>query len=237
MNKKRRPLIIAVFDDNAHGQQAVNDLRRAGVSDDQVRLVRRGEVSTGLPGNLEEMGVPKGEIRYYSQEYEAGRTIITVIADGRQQEMLDILNRHGGHTAKDRPVAERVVNPQGALNVQLREEQLRASKQPVETGEVRLHKEVVSEQKNLNVPASHEEIVIERHPVADQAADAPIGNEETINVPVMKEQVTVEKQPVVREEIGLGKRQVQETQQVTDTVKKEEVEIERAYNENVQDRE
>jgi hypothetical protein len=50
-----------------------------------------------------------------------------------------------------------------------------------------------------------------------------------------KEQVTVEKQSVVREEIGLGKRQVQETQQVTDTVRKEEVEIERAYNQIVQD--
>jgi uncharacterized protein (TIGR02271 family) len=39
----------------------------------------------------------------------------------------------------------------------------------------------------------------------------------------------------VREEIGLDKRQVQETQQVTDTVRKEEVEIERAYNQIVQD--
>jgi hypothetical protein len=43
MNKKRRPLIIAVFDDSAHGQQAVNDLHRAGLSEDQVRL-RKAEV-------------------------------------------------------------------------------------------------------------------------------------------------------------------------------------------------
>jgi uncharacterized protein (TIGR02271 family) len=44
---------------------------------------------------------------------------------------------------------------------------------------------------------------------------------------VREEQVTVEKQPLVREEVALGKRPVQETKQVSDTIRREEAHIER----------
>jgi uncharacterized protein (TIGR02271 family) len=43
---------------------------------------------------------------------------------------------------------------------------------------------------------------------------------------VREEQVTVEKQPVVREEVAMGKRPVQETKQVSDTVRREEAHVE-----------
>jgi uncharacterized protein (TIGR02271 family) len=116
----------------------------------------------------------------------------------------------------------------------LREEQLRAEKEVVQTGEVRLGKEVVTEQQTINVPTTHEEVYIERRPGSGQPADQPIGEGETIEVPVSEERVTVEKQPVVREEVTLGKRQVQENQQVTDTVRREEARLEREGDVNVQ---
>jgi len=111
--------------------------------------------------------------------------------------------------------------------VQLREEQFSANKQSVETGAVGIRKEVVTEQQSIDVPVSREEVVIERHPASDQPSDTPIGEGETYKVPVRKEQVTVDKQPVVREEVSLGKRQVQDTQRVSDTVQREEARIER----------
>ena len=49
-----------------------------------------------------------------------------------------------------------------------------------------------------------------------------------------EEQVTVEKQPYVREEVAMGKRPVQETKQVSDTVRREEAHVERAGDINVQ---
>ena len=111
--------------------------------------------------------------------------------------------------------------------VQLREEELRASKQSVEAGEVEIRKDVVSEQRTIDVPVTREEVVVERHPVDRRESDRPIGEGETIRVPVREEQVSVEKRPVVTEEIEIGKRQVTETQRVSDTVRREEAVIDR----------
>jgi uncharacterized protein (TIGR02271 family) len=125
---------------------------------------------------------------------------------------------------------------QGGQKVQLREEELRANKEHVQAGEVGIRKDVVSEEKTLNVPVNREEVYIERHPVSGEVpADTPIGDQgETYRVPVSEERVNVEKQPVVREEIGIGKRTVQDTEQVTDTVRREEAHVERRGDVNVQ---
>jgi uncharacterized protein (TIGR02271 family) len=114
-------------------------------------------------------------------------------------------------------------------SLRLREEQLQAEKQRVQSGEVRLHKDVVTEQQSINVPVTHEEVVIERRPASGEAVDTtPIGEGETIRVPVSEEQVNVTKTPVVTGEVSVGKRAVEETQQVTDTVKREEARLESA---------
>jgi len=125
---------------------------------------------------------------------------------------------------------------QGEQRVQLREEELRANKERVQAGEVGIRKDVVAEEKTLNVPVNREEVYIERHPVDQPVpADTPIGDQgETYRVPVTEERVNVEKQAVVREEIGLGKRAVQENQQVTDTVRREEARLDRSGDVNVQ---
>ena len=52
--------------------------------------------------------------------------------------------------------------------------------------------------------------------VADEEgelSDRPIGEGETIRVPISVEGVTVEKRPVVTEEINIGERPIQETEQ------------------------
>ncbi len=116
-------------------------------------------------------------------------------------------------------------------SLRLREEQLNVSKDRVQSGEVGLHKEVVSEQKTVNVPVTHEEVVIERRAVTDgQVDNTPIGEGETIRVPVSEEQVNVSKNTVVTGEVAIGKREVQETQQVTDTVRREEARIDQQGN-------
>ena len=112
--------------------------------------------------------------------------------------------------------------------LQLREEELQARKESVETGRVRVGTKVVEEQQALEVPVTREEVTIERHPVARQPADGGIDEDrETIRVPVHEEQVSVEKRAVVTEEISVGKQQIEETQHVSDTVRREEARIER----------
>jgi len=265
----RQQTVVAVFDDRAQAEQAVNELENAGFSNDQIRFAGHGASTGGILGSLKSlftgqdtgsvyndlvsMGMPQDDASYFQQEYEAGRSIVTVLAGERMQEATAILARYGGYSANRRSAqttgsaqttdyAQTVgtagtgyeTGTEGQQNLKLREEQLRAQKQPMETGEARLRKDVVSEQKSIDVPVTREEVYVERRPGSGQPTDQRIGEGETYRVPVREEQVTVEKQPYVREEVAMGKRPVQETRQVSDTVRREEAHVERAGDVNVQ---
>lgn len=112
-------------------------------------------------------------------------------------------------------------------HLRLREEQLRVYKQPVETGEVRLHKNVIAEQKEVSVPVTHEEVWVEQVPGTGQISNEQITEGETLRVPVRDEQVTTRKEVVDSGEIRMGKRKKTETKTVGDTVRREEARIER----------
>jgi uncharacterized protein (TIGR02271 family) len=112
----------------------------------------------------------------------------------------------------------------------LRAERLQLGKQMVQTGEVRLRKEIVSEQQNIDVPITREEIVVERHPGSGQVSDTPIGQEETIRIPVYEEHVNVIKIPVEVGEVAISKRAVQENRRISTTVRHEEPRLETAGN-------
>ncbi len=60
-----------------------------------------------------------------------------------------------------------------------------------------------------------------------------IGQDETIWVPVSEEQVNVSKQTVDLGEVSIGKRTVQGTQQVSDTVQREQARVVREGDVNV----
>lgn len=134
----------------------------------------------------------------------------------------DAGHQGGGHPT---PVGD------GDIAVPVREEQLIAQKQQQEAGRVHVNKDVVEEQQTLTVPVTREEVRVERVPVQGRAA-TDLGpdtfQERDIDVPVMGEQVTAEKRAQVNEEIHLHKRAVTENQQVSDTVRKERVNVEGA---------
>jgi uncharacterized protein (TIGR02271 family) len=123
---------------------------------------------------------------------------------------------------------DRIREGEDQERLELREEELRAEKQRVQAGEVRLRKEVVEEQKTIEVPVTHEEVVVEKHSVGGRRpADGEIGDDQEIRIPLMEEEVRVEKTPVVREEVSLKKQQVQDTERVSETVKREEAWVDR----------
>jgi uncharacterized protein (TIGR02271 family) len=90
---------------------------------------------------------------------------------------------------------------------------------------VRIQKRVVEEDRVLEVPVTDEQIRVERRIV-----DRPVGANETqafeeivIDVPLTTEQVELQKQARVAEEIVVSKEAVERTEQVRDTVRREEV--------------
>lgn len=110
-------------------------------------------------------------------------------------------------------------------NLRLRKEELDINKKRVQTGEVELSKEIVEEQKTVDVPVTHEEVVIERRSINNEASDSPIGESETIRIPVSEEQVDVDKHTVITGEVSAHKREVEETKHVDETLKREEARV------------
>jgi uncharacterized protein (TIGR02271 family) len=107
----------------------------------------------------------------------------------------------------------------------LHQEELDISKDRVETGEVTLSKEIVEEHKSVSVPVTHEEVVIKRRVIDHELSDTPVGAEETIHIPVSEERVEVGKHTVVTGEISAFKREVEETKQVEETLRREEARV------------
>jgi len=196
-----------------------------------------GAAVAGLAGALIGSGIPEEEAKYYHAEFEAGRTIVTVTADGRYDEACNILRRHRAYdmSTRDSVSAGTATASRGtakattgreADTIQVKEERLHAEKRPVETGEVSVRKEVHTETKHMEVPVQREEVVIERTPVHGRAASDVIGEGEEVRIPVREEKVNVSKDAVVTEEVKVGKRVVQDTEHVTGQVRKEEVKVE-----------
>jgi uncharacterized protein (TIGR02271 family) len=182
-----------------------------------------GAAAGGLVGALIGLGIPEEEARYYEREFREGGILVTVEAGARAAEARSMLQRAG---AKFGPAAAHAIDTEGREPIELREEELRATTEPVKAGEVRVRKDVVTDEKTIDVPVSREEVVVERHPVADRPAGGSIKEGEEIRVPLTEEEVRVEKRPVVKEEVSVGKRKVQETETVRDTVRREEARVE-----------
>ncbi len=248
-------IIAGVFNQESQARQALDALKQAGFGYDQVGVAVQGQKGVDLKNDLLGLDVPSEQANYYAQEFKSGRTVVSVRADGQEQKAHEILHQYGGYdyehqTAQTQTAAgykpgtasaqtqSSVQSTQStAGNVQdefhqprslkLREERLNVTKERAQTGEVNLRKEVVTEQKTVNVPVTHEEVVIEQHAVTGgQVDNTPIGEGESIRVPVSEEQVNVSKNTVVTGEVAINKRNVQGTQQVSDTVKREEARVE-----------
>jgi uncharacterized protein (TIGR02271 family) len=110
-------------------------------------------------------------------------------------------------------------------SLQLHKEELDITKNNVDSGDVVISKDVVEEQKTVEVPVMHEEVIVKRTPMNNERSNTPISTEETVHIPVSQEQVEVNKYTVTTEEISASKRQVEETQQVQETLKHEEANV------------
>jgi uncharacterized protein (TIGR02271 family) len=109
----------------------------------------------------------------------------------------------------------------------LSEERLNVGTQQVEAGRARLRKYVVTENVTQTVPVSHEEVRVEREPITDanvgSAMDGPAISEEEHEVTLRAERPVVEKEAVPVERVRLDTETVTENQQVSGTVRKEQV--------------
>lgn len=244
MTTSQSPLIIGAFQTENEAGNALEALQNAGFAREQLGFAGResGAVTNTLLNDFMNLGVPQEQASYYDNEFKAGHPIVSVRADGREQEAMNILQSNGGYTYErqssgyaqagtySQTTASDAAEQYGTdeeRRLKLREEKLQAEKERVQTGEAHIRKDVVEEQQRFDVPVTHEEVMVERRPGSGQPSDAPIGQDETISVPTSEERVRVTKQPVETGEVVVRKQGVQEQQPVSDTVRREEAHLER----------
>jgi uncharacterized protein (TIGR02271 family) len=129
-----------------------------------------------------------------------------------------------------RPVGEDVSGPTTDEAMTRSEEELRVGTAKRERGRARLRKYVVTEQVQQTVPVRREEVRVEREPITDanvdQALDGPEISEEEHEVVLHEEEPVVEKRVVPRERVRMDKETHTDEAQVSEEVRKEQIEAE-----------
>ena len=113
--------------------------------------------------------------------------------------------------------------------IQLAEETLRVGKRDVNHGRVRLRSYVVEKPVNESISLRSERVDVARH-----AVDRPLGagenlfTDRTLSAEEHQEEAVVSKEARVYEEVSLGKTAQERTQEIHDTVRRTEVEVDDA---------
>ena len=208
-----------------------------------------------LHAELLRHGVSESAARQLDTQLPANGCVLTVDGSNHPELAAQVIEENGGHVvagesfASNAPADAREYTTgtsalgygdaaqtargeaiTGEQRVKLREERLTINKESVNVGEATIAKDVVSHQQDVDVPIYHEELYIERRPVTETNAPdtTPIGAGEMIRIPLMREQVQVSKRVVQTGEVAVGKRQVQDTQHIRETIREEKLVVDDA---------
>ncbi|MGA4850261.1 DUF2382 domain-containing protein [Streptomyces sp. G5(2025)] len=164
------------------------------------------------PGTAPGMAPPTGTGTAGTQEHPLTGSAGTGVGAGAGKR--EFATRAG--MGKDEKAREELVRS---------EERLRIGTEEEEVGHARLRKTVVTEDVTTSVPLSHEEVRVVREPIAEgDRVRGTIGEGET-EVTLHAEKAVVSKETVPVERVHLETEKVTETREVSDTVRKEQIEF------------
>jgi uncharacterized protein (TIGR02271 family) len=197
-------------------------LNAATIEDGTIRVPYDKDMIKGAPNN--DAGAPLSETdeqELYSYYNLTGETGYDAGYD-RSQARVD-------RTATGTDIPAQGTVSGDAEYLTRSEEQLHVGTEKVQTGRARLRKFVVTEQQSVTVPVTREEVRVVREPVApgDTVDDVTIG-EAAADVVLTEERVVVNKETVPVEKVRLDTETVTEQQDVTESVRKEQIEFDDA---------
>lgn len=179
--------------------------------------------------------------RSYTAGVAGGGALLAVtVADGDAERTADLLEQHGAtdieggyrdsRYGSDRSLTgstDTTARVAGEQVIPVVAEELAVGKRQVERGGVRIYSHVVSENVSENVRLHDERVVVNRQTVDRPATEADFNpGDRTMEVRAMGEEAVVGKRSRVVEEIHVGKEGSDRTEQVTDTVRHTEVDVE-----------
>ena len=174
---------------------------------------------------------------HYAEGVNAGGALVGVTcADDEASKVATLLKQHGareveGKTAaggESRRAAYDATKTTGQTAIPIVEEQLEVGKRELDRGGVRVYSHVVEQPVTADVTLHDEKIVVERRPVnrAASAADFNMGQGSIIELNATGEEAVVGKTARVVEEVFVGKTSTSHTEEIHDSVRKTEVEVE-----------
>ena len=178
---------------------------------DTYILVQKGLI------NKEKFYIPQNEVESYDGNILRFRLPEEDIKSKYLQDSPPLLS--SAHSTNG--IEENQVKQEESESSPLIEEKLNISKREVTYKEATLIKEPVTETKTVEVPVTHEELIVERRPPTEATTSqdelkSPVTTKEEIKVPLKKEEIEVKKEPYVKEEIVIKKRHVAETKTITE---------------------
>lgn len=170
--------------------------------------------------------------RYYNLQTQTASTVdTTTTGTGYSDETYRAADTATTRTRPEDRVTEtgtdqeRRTETQEETRIPLREERVTVGKREVESGGVRLRKIVRTEVVNQPVELQREELVIERVPASGQTTHEGSFEEKDVFIRLRQEEPVVAKESHVREEVRVGKKVHTETQNVSENVRSEDVEV------------
>jgi uncharacterized protein (TIGR02271 family) len=155
------------------------------------------------------------------------------MAQKREEERID--RNVTRDTVKDEARLGRTRDEE--VRVPVVEEELAVGKRTVETGGVRVEKEVTARPVEENVTLHEERVTVDRRPV-DRPADPNdlrAFENQTVEMREMAEEAVVEKRARVVEEVVVGKEARERTEHISDTVRRSDVRVEPLVGTNVRE--
>jgi uncharacterized protein (TIGR02271 family) len=215
---------------------------RAGMAVTSTKGERLGNViRTGAETFVVEKGV------FFPKDYELRYDHITALSgDQLSYSLSDVDSRFGAiadtaRTAAAPPLTRAAVVPAAPparaaavgtsrkeeVRIPLREEEIGIEKVSRETGHVRIHKTVKTEEKHFNVPVTREDVVIERVSASGEEVSSELAfQEQTLDLPLHEEEVQVTKRTRVREQIVVHPVVQAVEKEASASLRHEEAEIE-----------
>ncbi|WP_428394494.1 YsnF/AvaK domain-containing protein [Lichenicoccus sp.] len=196
---------------------------------------------------------PDRDTGVYDRSIEAGSVVVSVqVPSEHYDSVAAILEQHDPIDLDERaaqygttqtathttmPTTEQPMQARAAATtrdtatndgtMQLSEETLAVGKRAINRGTTRIHRFVVETPVEEQVSLHDERVSIERRPVTDDRAPTDSFSDKTVEMTETAEEAVVSKTARVREEVAIRKDVTDCTETIKDTVRREDVEIEK----------
>jgi uncharacterized protein (TIGR02271 family) len=245
--------ITAMYDSRSDAEEAKRQLQSSGLSEGDITIVDQGMSgstttgttyadggeSRGFFGALKDMFMPDEDRHLYSEGLRRGGFLLTARVDeDRCDEAIRLLDTSNAVDFENRTSEWRSsgwdadttsLRAEETQTIPLAEERLRVGKREVERGTVRVRSYVEETPVHEEVSLREERVDVERRPVSDTYAARDAGDglfeEREIELTERGEEAVVAKEAVVTEEVVLRPHTEERVEQIDDTVRRTDIDI------------